>query len=168
MADDLLEVFVEIPRGSQNKYEYDFKRKAIRLDRVLYSSVHYPADYGFIEDTLAEDGDHLDALVVADQPTFPGCIVRGRPVAVLHMEDYNGLDHKILCACADDPRQDSVRDLASVPKHLLTEIENFFRIYKTLEPDREISLRGWGARAEALEVIGQAQAAFRANENRSP
>ena len=105
MPDELLTVLVEIPRGSQNKYEYDFERKTIRLDRVLFSSVHYPADYGFIEDTLANDGDHLDALVLADQPTFPGCIVRARPVAVLHMEDYNGLDEKILCACADDPRR---------------------------------------------------------------
>ncbi|HLQ35251.1 MAG TPA: inorganic diphosphatase [Chloroflexota bacterium] len=117
MTDELLTVLVEIPRGSQNKYEYDFERKAIRLDRVLYSSVHYPTDYGFIEDTLADDGDHLDALLLADQPTFPGCIVRARVVAVLHMEDYNGLDHKILCACADDPRQDDVYDLDSVPKH---------------------------------------------------
>ena len=163
MDEELLEVLVEIPRGSQNKYEYDFQRKAIRLDRVLYSSVHYPADYGFIEDTLADDGDHLDALVLADQPTFPSCLVRGRPVAVLHMQDYNGLDYKILCACADDPRQDGVRDLDSVPKHLLTEIENFFQIYKTLEPGKETALRGWGSREEALAIVGQAQAAFRAS-----
>ncbi|HEX6510772.1 MAG TPA: inorganic diphosphatase [Chloroflexota bacterium] len=168
MEGQLLEILVEIPRGSQNKYEYDFERKAIRLDRVLYSSVHYPADYGFIEETLAEDGDHLDALVLADQPTFPGCLVRGRPVAVLKMEDYNGRDYKILCACADDPRQEDVRDLESVPKHLLTEIENFFEIYKTLEPDKPTTLLGWGPRHEALEVIQKAQAAFRTNANRSP
>jgi len=163
----LLTVLVEIPRGSQNKYEYDFERKAIRLDRVLFSSVHYPADYGFIEDTLADDGDHLDALVLADQPTFPGCIVRARPVAVLHMEDYNGLDEKILCACADDPRQDDVQNLDSVPKHLLTEIENFFEIYKTLEVDKPTTLRGWGARKDALAIIKQAQKAY-ASANRSP
>lgn len=167
MADELLSVLVEIPRGSQNKYEYDFARKAIRLDRVLYSSVHYPADYGFIEDTLAEDGDHLDALVLADQPTFPGCYVRARPVAVLKMEDYNGLDYKILCACADDPRQDHVRDLDSVPKHLLTEIEHFFDIYKDLEPGKETTLRGWGPLADALEVVRTAQDAWRASEHQS-
>jgi inorganic pyrophosphatase len=161
MTDELLTVLVEIPRGSQNKYEYDFERKAIRLDRVLYSSVHYPTDYGFIEDTLADDGDHLDALLLADQPTFPGCIVRARAVAVLHMEDYNGLDHKILCACADDPRQDDVCDLDSVPKHLLTEIENFFEIYKTLEVDKPTTLRGWGPRKVALEIVRNAQEAFR-------
>ncbi|HVA24459.1 MAG TPA: inorganic diphosphatase [Chloroflexota bacterium] len=166
MDEQLLEVFVEIPRGSQNKYEYDPVRGAMRLDRVLYSSVHYPADYGYIEDTLADDGDHLDALVLADQPTFPGCLVRGRPVAVLHMEDYNGLDYKILCACADDPRQDDVRDLDSVPKHVLPEIENFFQIYKTLEPGKETTLRGWGDREEALRIIRSAQEAW--TERRSP
>jgi inorganic pyrophosphatase len=160
MPDELLTVLVEIPRGSQNKYEYDLERHAIRLDRVLFSSVHYPTDYGFIEDTLAEDGDHLDALVLADQPTFPGCIVRARPVAVLHMEDYNGRDEKILCACVDDPRQDEVRDLDSVPKHLLTEIENFFEIYKTLEVDKPTTLRGWGSKAEAMQIVANAQKAF--------
>jgi inorganic pyrophosphatase len=165
---ELLEVFVEIPRGSQNKYEYDPVRRAMRLDRVLYSSVHYPADYGYIEDTLADDGDHLDALVLADQPTFPGCLVRGRPVAVLHMEDYNGLDYKILCACADDPRQDDVRDLDSVPKHTLTEIENFFQIYKTLEPNKETTLRGWGSREEALRIVAEAQQAYQASGHQSP
>jgi inorganic pyrophosphatase len=164
MDEELLEIFVEIPRGSQNKYEYDPVRKAIRLDRVLYSSVHYPADYGYVEDTLAEDGDHLDALVLADQPTFPGCLVRGRPVAVLHMEDYNGEDDKILCACANDPRQDGVTDLDSVPKHLLTEIENFFDIYKTLEPGRETTLRGWGPREDALRIVAEARKAYQAHE----
>jgi inorganic pyrophosphatase len=168
MAGEPLIVFVEIPRGSQNKYEYDFERKAIRLDRVLYSSVHYPADYGFIEDTLAEDGDHLDALVLADQPTFPGCIVRARPVAVLHMEDYNGTDSKILCACLDDPRQEGIQDLDSVPRHLLSEIEHFFEIYKDLEPGKTTSLHGWGPRDEALRIIEEARAAYRASESRSP
>ena len=168
MDEALLEVFVEIPRGSQNKYEYDSARKALRLDRVLYSSVHYPADYGFIEDTLAEDGDHLDALVLSDQPVFPGCLVRGRPVGVLHMEDYNGLDNKILCACADDPRQDGIHDLSDVPRHLLTEIENFFQIYKTLEPGKETTLRGWSARDEALRIVAAAQAAYRASATQSP
>jgi inorganic pyrophosphatase len=162
--DELLTILVEIPRGSQNKYEYDFERKAIRLDRILYSSVHYPTDYGFIEDTLAEDGDHLDALVMADQPTFPGCIVMARPVAVLRMQDYNGLDNKILCACANDPRMDHVVSLDTVPKHQLAEIENFFEIYKTLE-GRETKLSGWGAKAEALDVVLKAQEAFRRSGN---
>ena len=162
MDDALLEVLVEIPRGSQNKYEYDFERQAIRLDRVLWSSVHYPTDYGFIEDTLAEDGDHLDALVLANNPTFPGCLVRARPVAVLHMTDYNGQDNKILCACASDPRQDDIVDLSSVPRHLLAEIENFFSIYKQLEPGRETTLQGWGSRDEALAIVAKAQNAYRA------
>ncbi|HLG70552.1 MAG TPA: inorganic diphosphatase [Chloroflexota bacterium] len=168
MDGELLNVLVEIPRGSQNKYEYDFERRAIRLDRVLYSSVHYPADYGFIEDTLAEDGDHLDALVLADQPTFPGCWVRARPVAVLKMEDYNGLDYKILCACADDPRQEDVQDLDTVPRHFLSEVEHFFNVYKDLEPGKTTTLRGWGPRSEALEVIRRAQQTYRASERQSP
>ncbi|MBV9119478.1 MAG: inorganic diphosphatase [Chloroflexi bacterium] len=156
----LLDVLVEIPRGSQNKYEYDFERQVIRLDRVLYSSVHYPTDYGFIEDTLAEDGDHLDALVLSNNPTFPGCLLQARPVAVLHMEDYNGQDNKILCACASDPRQDDIVDLESVPRHLLTEIEHFFEIYKQLEPGKITTLKGWGSRDEALTLIRKAQAAY--------
>jgi inorganic pyrophosphatase len=158
-ATDTVEIFIEIPRGSQNKYEYDFPHKAVRLDRVLYSSVHYPADYGFIENTLAEDGDHLDALVLIEHPTFPGCLVTARPVAVLHMVDYNGPDQKILCACACDPRQDEIVSLETVPAHALTEIENFFEIYKTLE-GRETTLRGWGSRDEALDVIRRAQDAY--------
>lgn len=157
----IVDVLVEIPRGSQNKYEYDFQRKAIRLDRVLYSSVHYPADYGFIEDTLADDGDHLDALVLADQPTFPGCIVRARPVAVMRMSDENGQDQKILCACADDPRADQILDLSTVPKHVLAEIENFFGMYKDLEPGKHTQLDGWGDRDEALAVLRSAQVAYR-------
>ncbi len=163
---ELLNVLVEIPRGSQNKYEYDEERRAIRLDRVLYSSVHYPADYGFIEETLADDGDHLDALVLADQPTFPGCFVRARPVAVLKMEDYNGLDYKILCACADDPRQDDVKDLESVPRHFLSEVEHFFQVYKDLEPGKETTLRGWGTLQEALAIIADAQKAFSERQSR--
>ena len=159
---ETVEVFVEIPRGSQNKYEYDVQKKAIRLDRVLYSSVHYPADYGFIDATLAEDGDHLDALVLADQPTFPGCLVMARPVAVLHMQDYNGRDEKILCACANDPRMDGIVDLATVPRHLLAEIENFFDTYKALE-EHETTLEGWGDRDEALTVIETARQAYSAN-----
>ena len=166
MDDVLLDIFVEIPRGSQNKYEWDFERKMMRLDRVLYSSVHYPADYGFIEDTLAEDGDHLDALVLADQPTFSGCLVRGRPVAVLRMVDYNGLDYKVLCACANDPRMDGIVSLETVPKHALTEIENFFDIYKTLE-GKETHLEGWGSRDEALVVVLKSQQAYQASGRQS-
>jgi inorganic pyrophosphatase len=166
MTDVLVDVLVEIPRGSQNKYEYDFRRKIIRLDRILYSSVHYPADYGFIEDTTAGDGDHLDALVLADQPTFPGCLVRARPVAVLHMRDDKGPDEKILCACADDPRADGIVDLSTVPKHVLAEIENFFNIYKDLEPGKHTLIEGWGDRDQALTVLDQARATYRRKHTR--
>jgi len=166
MGDELLTVLVEIPRGSQNKYEWDFERKAIRLDRILYSSVHYPTDYGFIEDTLAEDGDHLDALVLADQPTFPGCIVSARPIGVLRMEDYNGQDNKILCACANDPRMDDIVSLDTVPKHTLLEIENFFQNYKALE-GLETKISGWAPKKDALEIVRRAQEAYRASESRS-
>ncbi|HUZ78978.1 MAG TPA: inorganic diphosphatase [Chloroflexota bacterium] len=154
-----LDILVEIPGGSQNKYEYDPRRQAIRLDRVLYSSVHYPTDYGFIQDTLAEDGDHLDAIVLVSQPTFPGCLVSGRAVAVLRMQDYNGEDQKILCACTSDPRMDGIRGLGTVPPHLLAEIENFFDTYKVLE-HLQTTLRGWGDRDEALAVVRAARAAY--------
>jgi inorganic pyrophosphatase len=128
-----VEVFVEIPRGSRNKYEYDHRRGLFVLDRVLYSSVHYPTDYGYIPDTLALDGDHLDALVVVNEPTFPGCVIESRPIGVLHMRDEKGDDSKILGVPIGDPRLEGIADLAGLSPHWLLEIENFFATYKTLQ-----------------------------------
>jgi inorganic pyrophosphatase len=155
---DSLEVVVEIPRGSRNKYELDEASGDIRLDRVLYSSVHYPTDYGFIPDTRAEDGDHLDVLVIVEEPTFPGCRVSVRVVGCLNMRDEKGRDHKIIAVPEADPRFDEVRDLGDLAGHWLREIENFFSTYKTLEA-KETEIAGWEGREAALDVIAQAREA---------
>jgi len=150
-----IEVTVEIPSGSRNKYEYDHRRHRYVLDRVLYSSVHYPCDYGFLEGSLAEDGDPLDVLVLISEPTFPGCVVRARPVGVLDMTDDKGHDYKILAVAHDDPRYEQAMELDDVSPHLVREIENFFSIYKELE-GRETEVRGWLGLQEAWEIIGRA------------
>src|SRR6266542_3569854 len=147
-----VEAFVEIPRGSRNKYEYDERRGRIRLDRVLYSSVHYPTDYGFIPDTLADDGDHLDAMVIVEEPTFPGCLVPVRVIGLLDMRDDRGDDEKVLAVPAGDPRFGDVRELDDLAPHWLREIEVFFTTYKLLE-EKDTEVRGWRSREAALEVI---------------
>lgn len=151
-----LDVIVEIPRGSRNKYEIDEETGAIKLDRVLYSSVHYPTDYGFIPGTRAEDGDHLDVLIIVEEPTFPGCHTQVRPVGVLNMRDEKGPDHKIIAVPVADPRFDEVTDLGDVAQHWLREIENFFATYKTLEA-KETEVIGWAPRDAALEIIRAAR-----------
>ncbi len=152
----MMKVVIEIPKGSRNKYEYDEEAGAFRLDRVLYSSVHYPTDYGFIPGTLAEDGDHLDVLVIVTEPTFTGCHILVRPVGVLTMTDEKGGDHKILAVPVRDPRFDQINDLADVPPHLLLEIENFFATYKVLE-GKETATLGWSDVDEAGVVIAEAR-----------
>jgi len=162
MADrprDTIEVTVEIPSGSRNKYEYDHELHRFVLDRVLYSSVHYPCDYGFVDGTLADDGDPLDVLVVISEPTFPGCVVRARPVGVLDMRDDKGHDYKILAVAADDPRWDETHALEDLSPHRLREIENFFQIYKELE-GRRVDVFGWLGVADAWRIIGEATAAL--------
>ena len=155
---DVLEVTVEIPSGSRNKYEYDHARHRFVLDRVLYSSVHYPCDYGFLDGSLADDGDPLDVLVLISEPTFPGCVVRARPIGVLDMTDDKGHDHKILAVAHDDPRWDETLALADLPPHWLREIENFFDIYKELE-GRATEVRGWLGVDDAWAIIRRAVAA---------
>jgi inorganic pyrophosphatase len=150
-----IEVTVEIPTGSRNKYEYDHQRHRFVLDRILYSSVHYPCDYGFIEGSMADDGDPLDVLVVISEPTFPGCVVRARPVGVLDMADDKGHDYKILAVAQDDARLESTRTLEELSPHLLREIENFFETYKTLE-DRMTNVRGWLGVDDAWRIIEDA------------
>ncbi len=153
-----VEVIVEIPMGSRNKYEMDHKTGRIRLDRMLFTSTVYPLDYGFIPGTLAEDGDPLDALVWLDEPTFPGCLVTVRPIAVFWMLDERGPDAKVLTVCAHDPRRSAIRDLGDVPTHLTEEIAHFFDIYKELEPGKSADIRGWQDRTAAERVIKEAQA----------
>ena len=151
-----VDVFVEIPRGSRNKYEFDRQRGVIKLDRVLYSSVHYPTDYGFVPRTLSPDGDELDALVMVEEPTFPGCLVIARPIGVLVMHDEKGADSKVLAVPLGDPRFAAVRTLADIPGHWLREIENFFQTYKRLQ-DVETELEGWSDRETAIKMIEDAK-----------
>jgi inorganic pyrophosphatase len=146
---------VEAPRGSRNKYEVDPERGGIRLDRVLYSPLHYPADYGFLLDTRAEDGDHLDVLIFVYEPTFPGCLVEVRPIGVLDMRDEKGRDQKILAVPVGDPRFDGVNDLGHVPPHFLKEIEHFFTTYKTLE-HKEVEIYGWEGAQAAWRLVAEA------------
>ncbi len=153
-----IEVTVEIPSGSRNKYEYDHERRRFVLDRVLYSSVHYPCDYGFIEGSLADDGDPLDVLVVIAEPTFPGCVVRVRPIGVLDMADEKGHDYKILAVAHDDPRWEGASVLDDVSPHRLREIENFFETYKALEK-RATDVRGWLGVDDAWRIIDRAMQA---------
>jgi inorganic pyrophosphatase len=151
-----VEVVIEIPMGSRNKYEMDHQTGRIRLDRMLFTATRYPLDYGFIEGTLAEDSDPLDALVMLDEPTFPGTLVLARPVAVFWMLDEHGPDAKILTVPARDPRTAGIQDLADVPAHLTAEIGHFFDIYKELEPGKSSDVRGWQDRATAEQVIKEA------------
>ncbi len=156
-----VDVFVEIPKGSRTKYELDKATGRIRLDRVLFSSVHYPADYGFITDTVAGDGDPLDALVVVEEPTFPGCIVPARPIGTLLMRDEKGQDEKILAVPVGDPRFDTVRELKDLAPHWLREIEMFFATYKQLEGEG-VDIAGWHGSRTAWKVIDESRARKRA------
>ena len=149
--------YIEIPAGSRNKYEYDPELGAIALDRRLFTSMTYPADYGFIEGALGEDGDPLDALVLVGDPTFPGCRIRVRPVGVFHMTDEKGPDEKIICVPLGDPLWSAVRDIEDVPPAFRDEIEHFFQVYKTLEK-KKTETRGFGNRAEALRALDAARA----------
>jgi inorganic pyrophosphatase len=144
--------FIEIPRGSRNKYEYDEESGTFMLDRVLYSSVHYPTDYGFVPDTLAEDGDHLDVCVLMTEPSFPGCLIEARPLGGLDMEDEKGHDFKLLAVPVNDPRFAHYHSLEQVGKHWLREIETFFATYKLLE-NKQTDILGWHGLDFALNQI---------------
>jgi len=150
-------VFVEIPSGSRNKYEWNEEVGAIFLDRRLFTSMTYPADYGFVEETLAEDGAPLDALVLVAEPTFPGCRIRVRPIGVFHMSDEKGPDEKVLCVPLADPSFERVSDIHDVNSELRDEIEHFFQRYKDLEPSKKTETRGWGNRSEADAILAQAR-----------
>ncbi len=155
MSEETVEVFVEVPMGSRNKYEWDFERQAFSLDRMLFTAVRYPGDYGFIPNTLAMDGDHLDAICILGEPTFPGCTINARVLGMLDMSDDKGQDEKILAVADHDPRWQNLRFLNDVPPHLLNEIAHFFGIYKDLE-QKLVDVRGWRPRQDALEVIDAA------------
>lgn len=156
----MIKCVVEIPKGSRNKYEYDAEAGGIRLDRFLSSSVVYPTDYGFLPETLALDGDTLDALICVSEPTFPGCIVLCKPVGLFDMEDEHGIDSKVLCVPCGDPGWNSLKRLDDLPPMLRDEIAHFFSIYKDLEPGKESNVRGWRDREAAIEEIEAARKRF--------
>lgn len=153
-----VEMVVEIPQGSRNKYEMDHETGHIWLDRTLFTATQYPLDYGFFPGTLGEDGDPLDALVWLSQPTFPGCHVWVRPVAVFWMADEKGPDAKVLCVSSHDPRFAAYNDIEDLPEHLLDEVGNFFEVYKLLEPNKDTTVKGWEGRAAAEAEIKAALA----------
>jgi inorganic pyrophosphatase len=154
---------VEIPKGSRNKYEYDTELNAIRLDRFVSASVVYPTDYGFIPDTLAPDGDPLDALICVSEPTFPGCVVIARPVALCAMEDEKGQDPHIVCVPCADPNWSSVENVQDLADQVRDEIAHFFTIYKDLDSDRHSHVSGWADRAAAWDAISDCRARWAGN-----
>ena len=161
--DFTIDVVVEIPKGSRNKYEYDYEKKMIRYDRMIFSSMHYPSDYGFVPETLAEDGDALDALVLVSEPTFPGCVIQVRPIGLFRMTDEKGPDAKLLCVPVSDPIWNSMYDLSEVNEHLKNEIEHFFQVYKDLEK-KKVGIDGWDSKEHALEIIKESQQRYLDNK----
>ena len=154
----LINVLVEIVGGSKNKYEFDKDLNAFILDRVLFSSVKYPYDYGFVPNTLADDGDPLDGMVLMDEPTFPGCVIASRPIGMLEMIDGGDRDEKILCVPAEDPRYSHVKSLGDVAPHRLEEIAEFFRSYKNLEK-KVTEILGWQDVDKVAALVDQCIAA---------
>ena len=147
------DVTVEIPKGQRNKYELDHATGRIRLDRMLFTSTRYPADYGYIENTLGQDGDPLDALVILDEPTFPGCLITCRAIGMFRMTDEAGGDDKVLCVPATDPRMAHLMDITDVSEFDRLEIQHFFETYKDLEPGKSVEGATWTGRVEAEEEI---------------
>ena len=155
-----VEVIIEIPKGQRNKYELDHETGRIRLDRMLFTSTRYPSDYGFIEDTLADDGDPLDALVLLEEPTFPGCVITCRVIGMFRMRDEKGLDDKVLCVPATDPRWKHLQDINDVPEFDRLEIQHFFEVYKALEPGKSVEGAAWADRAAAEAEVEEARKSF--------
>ena len=147
-----INVVIEIPKGSQNKYEFDKDLGVLKLDRVLFSPMHYPGDYGLIPQTLGEDGDPLDALVMVNFPTFPGTLITARPIGVLHMQDNGEGDDKILCVPVDDVRMESMTTVREIPSAVRAEIAHFFQVYKELE-GKKVIIGGWDEVEAAHRII---------------
>ena len=157
------DVLVEIPKGERNKYEVDHESGRLRLDRMLFTSTQYPADYGYIEETLGQDGDPLDALVILQAPTFPGCLIKCRAIGMFRMTDEAGGDDKVLCVPIDDPRQEHLRDINHVAKFDRLEIQHFFEVYKDLEPGKSVEGAHWVGREEAEQTVLEAIERAKAN-----
>ena len=159
-----VEVIIEIPKGSRNKYEADHDTGALWLDRMLFTATMYPTDYGYFARTLGEDGDPLDAMVLLDEPTFPGCRIMARPIGVFWMTDEKGPDAKVLTVPSTDPRWAEIKEIDDLPGHLLDEIAHFFEVYKALEPDKGTETTDWEGRAEAERAIKEAQTRYQPPE----
>src|SRR5436305_6349241 len=159
LADEVIDVLVESPRGSRIKYEWDEDRQAIRFDRHLYSATVFPADYGYIADTVGADGEKLDALILTDEGTFPGCWVRARPIGVFWITYDDDREAKIVAVADQDPNWADLEDIDDVPAHRREEISHFFDVYKDLEPSRDPSAAGYEGRAAALRVIAEGRRA---------
>ncbi|MDX2151032.1 MAG: inorganic diphosphatase [Bryobacteraceae bacterium] len=149
---ELVRMIVEIPKNSSNKYEYDGEMNLFRLDRALYSPMHYPGDYGFIPGTLAEDNDPMDVLVLVQEPSFTGCLIEVRPVGILNMTDREEGDQKVLAVPNRNPRYDQIHTMDQIFPHVRREVEHFFQIYKELE-GKVTNLLGWGGPREARKAI---------------
>jgi inorganic pyrophosphatase len=158
-----INMIVEIPKGSSNKYEFDHEMGTFRLDRVLYSPLYYPCDYGFIPSTLANDGDPLDVLVIGSHPTFVGCLVEVKPLGALLMHDEKGEDWKVLAVQTRDPRFNERRSLEELSPHTLREIEHFFEVYKHLE-EKQTEVVGWRGLGETHELILRCKADYEAGQ----
>lgn len=154
------EAIIEIPMGTQNKYEVDKKKNRIKLSRVLYSKMTYPAEYGFIENTLADDGDPLDILVLATTPTFPGCIVDARIVGYMGMMDAGLRDDKLIAVVDADPRFENIEDVKDIPNLQLREIKLFFRTYKELLPGHDVEVGEYHNREEAIALLERCRKAY--------
>ncbi|MFH1585069.1 MAG: inorganic diphosphatase [Patescibacteria group bacterium] len=155
----IVEAFIEIPKGSRNKYEVDEKTGGIKLDRVLYSSVYWPVEYGFIKGTKGEDGDPLDIMIFSSSPTFPGCVVEAEVIGYLEMEDESGVDHKVLAVptAKIDPRLGHIKDIGDVPEFWKTELKEFTEVYKRLEPEKWVKVRDFRSKKEAEELVEEAR-----------
>ena len=164
---EIVRMIVEIPKNSPNKYEYDGKLGVFRLDRALYSPLHYPGDYGFIPGTLAEDGDPLDVLVLVSEPSFPGCLIEVRPVGVLVLIDSQEADHKILAVPNRNPRYDQIHTMDQVFSHVRREIEHFFAIYKELE-GKQTQVERWGGPIEARRLVVESRQVFLRSKSAGP
>ena len=154
---EVIHAVIENPTGTENKYEYDKDKESVVLDRVLYSSINYPGDYGFIPQAYYEDEDPMDILVLTTHSTFPGCVIEVRPVGILYMDDDGEQDDNIIAVPTEDPRWDNVQDLDDVNEHKKEEIAEFFKTYKNLEPKKEVEIEGMGDKEEAHKAIEKSQ-----------
>ncbi|WP_099203355.1 inorganic diphosphatase [Miniphocaeibacter massiliensis] len=161
----IVDAIIEIPTGSSNKYEYDHEKKVIKLDRCLFSPMYYPADYGFVDETLSEDGDPIDILVLMKNPTFPGCLIEARIIGMFEMADDKGKDEKLIAVPIHDPRYDEVYSLGDLSSHTEREFEHFFKEYKTLE-NKKVEIGGWYNVNDAIIALEKARENYRKNKKK--